>query len=171
MLLYFEHLFKLSFLITLLSCLHTGKSMQTWQPCWSCFVSSREQVQERTWTNLDSLCLDLRGNFCLFSPSSLGRIWSGALWHSLLHWLAFHQRKHHGNVLHRSPLCFLFYSPLWSNCHFLLSYSGNCERIQESSGTACLRLRKDEQCANHYCQGIWKLVLNKPVLAQLGSTV
>ena len=148
-----------------------GNSMQTWQPCWSCFVSSREQVQERTWPNLDSQCLDLCSNFCLFSPGSLGRIRSRALWHSLLHWLAFHQRKCRSHVLHRSTLCFMFYSPLRSNCYFLLSYSGNCERIQESSGTARLWLHQDEQRANHYCQGIWNLAFGKPFLAQLGNTV
>lgn len=136
-----------------------------------CFVSSREQVQERTWANLDSLRLDLRSNFCLFSLSSLGRIWSGALWHSLLHWLAFYQCQCRGPVLHCSPLRLLFYSPFWSNCHFLLSYSGNCERIQESSGTACLWLHQDEQRTNHYCQGIWKSAFGKLFLAQLGSTI
>lgn len=130
---------------------------------------SREQVQERTWTNIDSLCLDLRSNFCLFSPSSLGRIWSGALRHSLLHWLALHQHKRCGHVLYCSPLCFLFYSPLRSNCHFLLSYSGNCERIQESSGTARLRPCQDEQRANYYRQGIWKLVFGKQEMSWGGN--
>lgn len=123
------------------------------------FVSSRKQVQERTWTNLDSLCLDLCSNFCLFTPCSLGRIWRGALWHSLLHWLAFHQHRRHVHVLHCRSLCFLFYSSLRSNYHFLHTHSDNCERIQESSGAARLWPHQDEQCANHYCQGIWQAEL------------
>lgn len=136
-----------------------------------CFVSSRQQVQEKTWTNIDSLCLDLCSNICLFTPCSLGRIWRGALWHSLLHWLAIHQRRRHVHVLHCRSLCSLFYSPLWSNCHFLLTYSGNCERIQESCGAACLWSHQDKQRANHYCQGIYKLVFEKVLLLQLGSTI
>lgn len=32
------NILKLSFLINLLSCLHMGNSMQTWQPCWSSLI-------------------------------------------------------------------------------------------------------------------------------------